>query len=307
MTAEARTGPSEGDAGLDAALASASRALDEGRPADALAVLDPVLAADPDSIAPLTSSIAAARMTGDIARAQALADRLAALMANNLVSNATARALAGRPLGFQPAGLDRVVPVLLIDDALPATARDAIWAEAFGRIDRFTEATVIDGGGRYSDGAVRSSRLIETADGAALAAVDRVRAELDRAMAAFGLAARPDGRTEVQVTLHGDGDFFRCHQDRPNDRVAAIDGRRISFVYYMCRTPRRFSGGELRIYDWMFGGVGYRQERWTLVEPQDNRLIVFPSDAYHEVLPLALDSADPQDGRLTVNGWLHVA
>lgn len=302
MTADAHDG---GDARQDAALAGAAEAMDRGRPADALAALEPVLAADPDAIAPLTTAVAAARMAGDIDRARALADHLARLMPMNLVVAATAAALSGRPLGFQPPGLDRAPPFLLIDDALAPADRDRIWHEAFARIDRFTEATVIDGGGRYSDDAVRSSRLIETADGAALAVVDRVRAAFDTATAAFGLAVPPDGRTEVQVTLHGDGDFFRCHQDRPNERVEAIDGRRISFVYYMCRTPRRFAGGELRIYDWMFGGGGYRPERWTQVDPADNRLIVFPSDAYHEVMPLTLTSDDPQDGRLTVNGWLH--
>jgi hypothetical protein len=227
-------------------------------------------------------------------------------MPMQLQANALAAAMDGRPgtLPLPPGG-DVPVPFLLIDDALPRDRRDAIWTEAFGTYDSFTPATVIDEDGRYSDDAVRSSRLIETAAGSALDVVDRVRAELDRAVAAFGLDGRPEGHAEVQVTWHGDGDFFRCHQDRPNERVEAIDTRAVSFVYYMTRTPRPFTGGELRLYDWLFDGESWRAERWTLVEPVDNRLIVFPSNAFHEVRPIALSSADPEDGRLTVNGWIH--
>ena len=122
-------------------------------------------------------------------------------MPNNLVSNATARAWPAGPLGFQPAGLDRVVPVLLIDDALPVRrARNAIWAEAFGRIDRFQREATDDRRRRPAIPTVPCAPpgLIETSPTGARALPPSNPGsgrELDRAMAAFGPGTpEPDGR-----------------------------------------------------------------------------------------------------------------
>jgi Rps23 Pro-64 3,4-dihydroxylase Tpa1-like proline 4-hydroxylase len=53
----------------------------------------------------------------------------------------------------------------------------------------------------------------------------------------------PVGQIEMQITASGDGDYFRLHSDSD-----AKSTREISFVYYFHREPRRFSGGELRLY-----------------------------------------------------------
>ena len=297
--------------GLDAALASASRALDEGRPAEALAVLDPMLAADPDSIAPLTSSIAAARMTGDIARAQALADRLAALMPNNLVSNATARALAGRPLGFQPAGLDRVVPVLLIDERAAGRPRGMrSGRRRFGRIDRFTEATVIDGGGPL----FRRCR--------ALLPVDRNRRRCRRLPPSTGFgpsltgpwrrSAWPPGRMagpKFRSRCTATATSSRCHQDRPNDRVAA--DRRAADQLRLLYVPDPPGGSGADNCGSTTGCSVASATGQGAVDP--GRAPGQPADRLSRRMPITRScrwrSTRPnsQDGRLTVNGWLHVA
>jgi Rps23 Pro-64 3,4-dihydroxylase Tpa1-like proline 4-hydroxylase len=54
------------------------------------------------------------------------------------------------------------------------------------------------------------------------------------------------GKVERQLTAHGSGGFFAPHVDTGHPIAA---NRRISCVYYFYANPRRFTGGELRVYD----------------------------------------------------------
>ena len=108
---------------------------------------------------------------------------------------------------------------------------------------------------------------------------------------------------EVQITHTGDGEFFRIHNDNSSRRLSS---RRITFVYYLHQEPRAFSGGELRLHTSRTDG-----QRWQPtgdfvdIEPQQNRLVVFPSFLLHELRPVHVPSRQMAHGRLTVNGWFH--
>ena len=52
------------------------------------------------------------------------------------------------------------------------------------------------------------------------------------------------GEVERQLTAHGSGGFFAPHVDTGHPIAA---NRRISCVYYFHASPRRFTGGELKI------------------------------------------------------------
>ena len=54
------------------------------------------------------------------------------------------------------------------------------------------------------------------------------------------------GEVERQLTAHGSGGFFAPHVDTGHPIDA---NRRISCVYYFHASPRRFTGGELKLYD----------------------------------------------------------
>jgi len=306
--------PDDPPAGADDAPAEgpphvrAAAALDAGEPERAQAVLDRALAAAPDDGALLTLAVAAARARGDLAGAAAASRRLAARGTLDLASAWLDAVLDGRaPDARVPPGIALPPPFVIVDGALPRDWRDRIWTESFAALDRFAPAAVIDDDGQYADPESRSARLIAEAEGAARDVGLEVAARLPDLLARLAVPAFEPGRVEVQVTLHGDGDFFRVHQDRPTDADPSIADRRVSFVYYLSRTPRPYSGGALRLYDTAAATGIWRPERWTAVAPEDNRLIVFPVEAFHEVMPVHVPSGDPRDGRLTVNGWVHAA
>jgi len=104
--------------------------------------------------------------------------------------------------------------------------------------------------------------------------------------------------------VHGDGDFFRAHSDAATPEIAR---REISFAYYfLVRQPRGFSGGTLRLYETIdTAPQRFEPTRFEDVAPEDNMIVFFESRLMHEVLPLHVPTGAFEDGRFTLNGWLH--
>jgi SM-20-related protein len=112
---------------------------------------------------------------------------------------------------------------------------------------------------------------------------------------------------EFIITAYGEGGHIADHIDtyRWLDRV-----RILSCVYYFTSTPRRFTGGELRLYGFpKFATVGGEPPAPSFVdiEPRTDTLIVFPSWLRHKVLPVHVPTGAWADSRFTVNCWIHRA
>jgi SM-20-related protein len=115
------------------------------------------------------------------------------------------------------------------------------------------------------------------------------------------LAPFPVAMIELKCTAYGDGSFFRVHSDsRSHPR------RRISFVYYFHRQPKRYTGGALLLYDGdVTDPARYFEASFTRLETLDNSIVFFPSGTHHEVTPVASPSARLADGRFTIAGHVH--
>jgi predicted 2-oxoglutarate/Fe(II)-dependent dioxygenase YbiX len=112
-------------------------------------------------------------------------------------------------------------------------------------------------------------------------------------------------KIERQMNAHGDGGFFVPHVDVDHPLAAS---RRISCVYYFNRAPRRYAGGELRLYDtWITPDGTTGAATSTTLIPIDNSLVFFPSDAFHEVCPVQTETSNFGDSRFTVTMWFHDA
>lgn len=110
--------------------------------------------------------------------------------------------------------------------------------------------------------------------------------------------------SEIQLTASNDGDYFKAHADSsPTHKEVA--GREITFVYYLHRTPRPYSGGGLLFYEGVPGQPVFdRGAAVSLIDPQNNCLIAFASERWHEVDMVRCPSGAFADSRFTVNGWL---
>jgi Rps23 Pro-64 3,4-dihydroxylase Tpa1-like proline 4-hydroxylase len=149
----------------------------------------------------------------------------------------------------------------------------------------------------------RRSRVRSRAGDLAADLVARVRAKLPELCARLDVAPFPVGEIEAQLTVHQDGDYYRVHADNDDESTRT---REISYVYYFHREPRRFTGGELVLFDTRIEhGQSFAAGPPLVVEPVDDSLVVFPSGCLHEVRPVQLLSTDPGDGRFTINGWVR--
>jgi hypothetical protein len=130
---------------------------------------------------------------------------------------------------------------------------------------------------------------------------DHIRQALPPALAHMKSPSFPVGEIELQVAVSSDGDYFRMHRDSGEDST-----REITFVYFFYREPRRFYGGELRIFDNVeVDGKSVPTDRSQLLSPRQDVAVFFPSRNEHEVLAVRVPSQAFGDGRFTVTGWVH--
>jgi SM-20-related protein len=131
---------------------------------------------------------------------------------------------------------------------------------------------------------------------------DRLRSVLPYALARLGMDPFKVSNLEIQLTGTNHNEYFRPHVDDTSGTL----GRRLTFVYFFHREPRRFGGGELRIFDAeTVPEPATSAPSFRLVYPLQNQLAIFPSTCLHEILPVICPSQQFADSRFTVNGWYH--
>lgn len=119
----------------------------------------------------------------------------------------------------------------------------------------------------------------------------------------LGMRVFPLAPIESHLTAAADGYYFKTHSDE-----APEIPRVLSCLYYLHREPRGFAGGDLRLYDCIEeAGSRRAADTFTLVTPVANRLVVFPSEEFHEAMPVRCPSREFADSRFAVTTWLHRA
>jgi hypothetical protein len=190
-------------------------------------------------------------------------------------------------------------PIIVKDDFAPGEILAETLAILTARGRDFVAAETTDAG----LASLRRARILEGADSLEGDWRGWIRREINGAMGQLGMNERV-ADLEVQVTAHGDGAYYRTHRDVSDSEET--DTRFLTFVYYLSRSPRPFSGGQLKLYDYQcVDGIWRQAETFHLIEPEPNRLVLFPACFLHEVLPVQSRSGTFADSRFTVNGWVH--
>lgn len=105
-------------------------------------------------------------------------------------------------------------------------------------------------------------------------------------------------KVEMEMAAHRDGAFYGRHVDTVFGDPDDTNDRLVSGVYYFHQEPKRYSGGALRLY-----AFGPGSDRYEDIVPEHDSLVVFPSWAAHEVLPIACPSGRFADSRFALNCW----
>ena len=169
----------------------------------------------------------------------------------------------------------------------------------------FTTATVLEPGARSTgvNENLRRSKTLDKLGRFEKVLTEKIKEHLQPTLQRLGHKEFPLGRIEIQATASNDGDYFRLHPDSD-----ASDTRELSFVYFVHAEPRRFSGGELRIFATkLIDGQLSRADHSYMLSPRRDAMVFFPSLNQHEVLPVRVPTKEFRDSRFTVNGWIHRA
>lgn len=127
-----------------------------------------------------------------------------------------------------------------------------------------------------------------------------MRIAVEAAIQKLGLVNVESYFLESELTWCGHGGFFKRHTDTLyRDRF--VNPRVMTALYYLCRTPKPFSKGHLRVYGVGANANGCIEE----VEPRKDRAVLFPSWYPHEVLPVHCTSNAFADGRFALVFWVR--
>ena len=105
-------------------------------------------------------------------------------------------------------------------------------------------------------------------------------------------------RTVLRMRVYPAGGYYWAHQDN-------MKNRKLSFVYFFHPEPRRFSGGDLLLYDADADTAACPFKAFSRIVPLCNSIVFFPSRAWHQVAPVSCDADDFESGRFVVNGHLE--
>ena len=201
------------------------------------------------------------------------------------------------PSGFRP------VPFVRLTNFLTPAQQKRLCMSVRAVRDQFVPAMVGKGRGDLR----RETRTAWVANRRMVRAVrplfgPKLRSVLPHVLARLRAVVLRRSRIEMDVTVYLGGEFYKKHRD---DSGGENRRRKLSYVYYFHRQPRPFTGGDLLLYDTDLETSHCTTVAFTRIEPLHNSLVVFPSDAYHEITPVECETRDFLDGRFTVNGWVH--
>ena len=275
------------------------------------AVLQQAISANPDDTKALLRLGDIRRQKGDLSAALEAYERLCAIAPDNAAAAWLTAVLKGHNLpSVAPSGR-RPAPFLRLKGFLTRTEQKRLFrvVSAAGR-KRFHPAGV-GGDEDNAEGTVdRNTRDAIVASGETRREVGpwfkpKLREVLPSAWARLGLEAIDQCRIEMDITAHLSGGHYKPHKDAGKGRHR---NRKLSYVYYFHREPKRFSGGHLHLYDTALE-AGEEESKGVVpyfrIEPIHNSLVLFPSHCLHEITTVECDTDDFMGGRFTVNGWVR--
>jgi len=113
-------------------------------------------------------------------------------------------------------------------------------------------------------------------------------------------------KIEMQMTSSNNGDFFKVHPDADYKRGRGdVKNRKLTFVYYYFTDPKPFTGGNLKIYEFSDDSrTTHNSLEFDTVVPENNMLIFFESDYWHEVEEVICEPS-LENSRFTINSWIQ--
>jgi Rps23 Pro-64 3,4-dihydroxylase Tpa1-like proline 4-hydroxylase len=199
-----------------------------------------------------------------------------------------------------PSGLH----ALTISDFLSKEERDTLFDTVCNNQNAFHYLNTPDGN---SGGTLHLATPQESTDNAAATRIrqacksisTRIQNILPELFPKLGIEPFSVAEIPLSVMNGLDGHTGSIHTDESGGR------HKISLLYYFHKTPKAFQGGALELFETDEKSPnGYKEQAFAKIEHQDNVLIAFPSETFHGVTDVTMDSTAFEDGRFVVVGFL---
>ena len=267
----------------------------------AAAALERTLAADPGNAHALWKLAEIHRRQGDFAAARGLYRRLRVRGPDRRKAAWLHRVLGGdgppeaAPGGVWPA------PFVWMRNFLAPGECDRLLALGAARRECFTPAKVGDPSATRVDPEVRMTLEADarTMQESRPRIGPKIRSVLPDVLARLGMPGLDRYRIDMSIRVYLGGGFYRAHSDSLS---MGHHSRVLSFVYFFHREPRRFSGGDLLLYDTDVDTYAWTCTAFSRIVPLRNSIVFFPSACWHQVCPVQCETDDFGDGRWAVNG-----
>jgi SM-20-related protein len=198
-------------------------------------------------------------------------------------------------------------PHFVLHDFLPAGQHQALLAWTLNQESRFTPAGIA---GKTVDNSIRRCERLNDLGPFASLFTQLLTDSYQSWLTTLDATAFEQTSVELQIAAYGDGAHFAFHTDTGTGTSHAPTRRMLTAIYYFYRDPKLFTGGDLRLYDLRArpsSNTSSGPDAFVTIAPEQNSLLVFPSELGHEVMPVVQATGNFSDFRFVVNCWLHRA
>ena len=98
---------------------------------------------------------------------------------------------------------------------------------------------------------------------------------------------------DISGSCYHQGHHYNWHDGLSDYADQIVPSRRIAYCYFMHSDPKMFSGGDL---EWVNG---------SMVEPKNNRLVLYHPVQQHRITSVECWSSQIMHARWSISGWVH--
>ena len=245
------------------------------------------------------------RMQGNLDAARDLYQRLSESGPDRLKASWLSALLDGRGLPEAPPHGTHPAPFVRMKDFLTTQECDRLFALALARREHFGAARVGDNAEEVGRVKPKARITLELKPPARrdvrLGFLPRIEQVIPEIVARLRLEDLGRYHIEMNMRVYPAGGFYTIHRD---SRGGPFRDRALSFICFFHPEPRRFSGGDLLLYDSNQRG-GHPVPAFSRIEPFRGGIVFFMSEDWHQVTPVECDSEDFGAGRFVLSG--HVS
>jgi Rps23 Pro-64 3,4-dihydroxylase Tpa1-like proline 4-hydroxylase len=264
----------------------------------AVIALENRLKHNPDDLKTLESLGRVYRQKGELLKSSSIYNKIHEIQPENQAANYLRNLMCGTVSRIYPPGnYCRPCPFVYFQDFLPHNQHRTLLKLIRDNQHEFQSGTV--GGGRYEK-AIRHQLVLIHKDITSIiehAIISNLPNILSQ-IQFTDVSIKEAHINNLHLALTHHGHYGQPHKDDSGGK------HMVTCVYHLYEEPKKFSGGDLILFDTNVKENIYQGGEFTKINIKNNALIVYPSDYYHQITKVHCPGVDFIQGRFAVAGHI---